>query len=545
MQMGAFDSQGNCIRESLLFRSFGQVGFPGTFVRPDSTQDHSAIYAGPLIRHYGHFLLEGLSRLWFAKERPDIPIVWACPETSGRQHVTDYTSWQAELLEILNISNPAIFASVPLRFKELIIPDAGFVIYSDFHPTQEAFLGACKRMVRPGLKLWLSRSALGDKATNLMEPTIERRLAEAGWTIIHPEQLSISEQLAFLSAAERIAGDEGSAFHTLVLLEDARDLKVDIFYRRDPSNHKKPSYETIADTKGISQVLHTCTDEVVIGRKGPHIRKISYNASEYLNKLEVPLAMPTVVEGKESRLQGGHSARRLNRFARANNAQTYLEIGVARGNTFLNVNVGRKHAVDPRFRFDPRAFETEHTRFFEMPSDDFFLYGADGNTKYDIMFLDGLHTFEQTFRDFCASQRHCHEDTIWMIDDVYPSDVFSAHPDRSETIKLRRLHKLASRAWHGDVFKTIFAIHDFFPNFSYKTINSKGNPQAVLVRRPRSSFKPFYNSLEAISRMSYDDFLHNRDVLNLESEEDVLQWVGTVFRQRRKALRPARSTLMP
>jgi hypothetical protein len=180
-----------------------------------------------------------------------------------------------------------------------------------------------------------------------------------------------------------------------------------------------------------------------------------------------------------------------------------------------------------------------------MQSDDFFLYGADENTKYDIIFLDGLHTFEQTFRDFCASQRHCHEDTLWMIDDVYPSDVFSAHRDRSETIKLRRLHKLASRAWHGDVFKTIFAIHDFFPNFSYKTINSKGNPQAGLVRRPRSSFKPFYNSLEAISRMSYDDFLHNRDVLNLESEEDVLHWVGTVFRQRRNVPKPARSTLMP
>ena len=31
----------------------------------------------------------------------------------------------------------------------------------------------------------------------------------------------------------------------------------------------------------------------------------------------------------------------------------YLEVGVAKGDTFFNVNAREKHAVDPRFRFNP------------------------------------------------------------------------------------------------------------------------------------------------------------------------------------------------
>lgn len=242
------------------------------------------------------------------------------------------------------------------------------------------------------------------------------------------------------------------------------------------------------------------------------------------------MAEPAAVEGKpRPRPRRGTSARRINALAEINNAQSYLEIGVATGNTFLNVTVARKHAVDPRFRLDTEAAKSEHVCFFEMPSNEFFLHHAEPETRYDIIFLDGLHTFEQTLRDFCATMRHCHDNTIWVIDDVFPSDMFSALRNEGDTRKYRQLHGQESVDWHGDVFKVMFAIHDFFVNFTYKTINTDGNPQSVLVRRSRDSFKPFCDDLERISRMDYCAFYENQHILNVDSEASVLEWVRSVM----------------
>ena len=48
------------------------------------------------------------------------------------------------------------------------------------------------------------------------------------------------------------------------------------------------------------------------------------------------------------------SAERLNAIgSQLKGVQRYLEIGVAKGTTFFEVEAAEKHAVDPRFRFDP------------------------------------------------------------------------------------------------------------------------------------------------------------------------------------------------
>jgi SAM-dependent methyltransferase len=76
----------------------------------------------------------------------------------------------------------------------------------------------------------------------------------------------------------------------------------------------------------------------------------------------------------------------LNILARRIGATSYLEIGVQQGRTFSVVNVARKVGVDPS-----SAFATEHTT-----SDAYFETCAE---TFDLVFVDGLHTFEQARRD--------------------------------------------------------------------------------------------------------------------------------------------------
>ncbi len=218
---------------------------------------------------------------------------------------------------------------------------------------------------------------------------------------------------------------------------------------------------------------------------------------------------------------------RLRALAQTNDAKTYLEIGVEKGSTFLNASFFElRHGVDPHFRFDVEKYESSSVRCFEMTSDEFFVSHADPKQKYDVIFLDGRHTFEQTFRDFCCSNAHATDQTIWILDDIAPSDIFSAHRDTQAAYRYREAHGLQGKAWTGDVFKVVFAIHDFFPNLSYHT-TADGKPQTVVIRRARTSFAPLFNDLERISRMTYYDFVERRECLNLASEDDITHWISS------------------
>jgi hypothetical protein len=220
------------------------------------------------------------------------------------------------------------------------------------------------------------------------------------------------------------------------------------------------------------------------------------------------------------------TVKRLKQIAEVIAPQRYLEVGVHAGRTFHALDFPEMDAVDPNFIFDKADHVRDGRRYFEMVSDAFFANPPDAR-PYDLIFLDGLHTFEQTFRDFCATQALAHAGTVWLIDDTAPVDIFSAIPDQDLALELRAAHGLAGPGWNGDVFKTVFALHDFFPNIDFRTIKGQGRPQTMVIRHPRLGFAPRWNNLESISRMSYPDFIRNRDVMQESSMADALVWLKT------------------
>ena len=66
-------------------------------------------------------------------------------------------------------------------------------------------------------KIYLSRSKLTNDLRKIIhEEELESLLRRSGWRIVHPENLSISEQLTALDDARVIAGNLGSAMHLLM-----------------------------------------------------------------------------------------------------------------------------------------------------------------------------------------------------------------------------------------------------------------------------------------------------------------------------------------
>ena len=199
----------------------------------------------------------------------------------------------------------------------------------------------------------------------------------------------------------------------------------------------------------------------------------------------------------DSETAANWSARRIKKLAGGLGATRYIEIGVNNGVTFHAVDISHRTAVDPKFAFNPVDFENDNTQFFEISSDKYFeLLAAD--KTFDIYFIDGLHTFEQTLRDFNNSVVHSHPRTVWLIDDTHPVDVYSTLTYPRWTLMFRHETGNKGLAWHGDVFKLVCYIHDFMPTLDYRTIVGSGNGQTLVWRSNTQRRIPRFNNLEQI-----------------------------------------------
>lgn len=228
------------------------------------------------------------------------------------------------------------------------------------------------------------------------------------------------------------------------------------------------------------------------------------------------------------------AADRINEIIRKTGAARYLEIGVCEGDTFFAVDAPFKVAVDPDFRFDPAEHPADGTYFFPFPSDEFFaMFEASPAAErarcggagplFDVIYIDGLHTFAQAYRDFTNSCRYAHEKTVWIFDDTVPNDPYSALSDPDLCVRYRGMAGGAGESWHGDVYKAVVALHDRHKDVFYRTLLRAGKPQTVAwraggVTSGRADLCP---SFEAIEALDYFDMAENAAVLHIGDDADL------------------------
>lgn len=201
----------------------------------------------------------------------------------------------------------------------------------------------------------------------------------------------------------------------------------------------------------------------------------------------------------------------------------YLEIGVDQGHTFHKLQAAEKYAVDVKFAFDvPHAkssSENVNTYYYEMPSDDFFTLEAGSQKKFDVVFIDGLHTFDQTLRDFFHASYALNEGGVIIIDDVMPSSYAASIPDLDLTRKFWTATANPDGAWMGDVFRLVFFIEDYLTSFSYATV-AENHGQTVMWRAPRPA-KGTARKVEDISRLQYVDAVMGLQSFNMQPFDNI------------------------
>lgn len=159
----------------------------------------------------------------------------------------------------------------------------------------------------------------------------------------------------------------------------------------------------------------------------------------------------------------------------------YLEIGIENANTFVNVHAEKKIGVDP---FPLRRPPLHDHKMFIHPttSENFF---RQNSTLFDLVFIDGLHTYEQTYEDILNSINSSSEECLILVDDVIPSDKYAALRSQLECQVLKHKNGITNNYWMGDVFKLLPLLSNFHNELRWSTIFEENeNPQLLLWRSP-------------------------------------------------------------
>jgi hypothetical protein len=169
-------------------------------------------------------------------------------------------------------------------------------------------------------------------------------------------------------------------------------------------------------------------------------------------------------------------------------APAYLEIGVDLGITFHAIEAVTKVAVDPKFGFDERPVRPAGctVAYHEVPSDTYFGTIITRADRFDVIYLDGLHTFEQTLRDLINAVNFLSPHGVIVIDDVRPNSYPASLPEPADMRATKAFLGMDNdHAWMGDVYKLVFFIDTFFQQFSFATIEDNYG-QLVMWRDARS-----------------------------------------------------------
>lgn len=231
----------------------------------------------------------------------------------------------------------------------------------------------------------------------------------------------------------------------------------------------------------------------------------------------------------------------LNLIINKIKARNYLEIGVEKGKIFLKINAKKKLGVDPVIKIPNKKkflscindFHNLFNEYYKVTSDKFFENNhsrLEALSGIDVIFVDGLHSYEQSYKDVLNSLKYVSKRGIIVMHDCNPSTEFQAKtvcPSQNDSTFIE--DKSAS-FWCGDVWKTIVRLRSERTDLNIFVLDcdfgigviSSGKNEAVLNLNGKT-----------ISNLNYSELDKNRQkLLNLKPPEYLKSFLNVFVRTR-------------
>jgi len=172
----------------------------------------------------------------------------------------------------------------------------------------------------------------------------------------------------------------------------------------------------------------------------------------------------------------------------------YLEIGCDKDQSFSKIVIKNKVGVDPISGGTIRD-----------TSDNFFRYNKE---KFDIIFIDGLHHYEQVAKDVDNSLNILNENGYILIHDCLP----------------RRIsHQAIPRyrgSWNGDVWKAIVELR----TKNELEVSTCEIDFGVAIIKKKYNSKPLKIQTRDFKKLKFKDYYHNnKEFMNIISYKRALE----------------------
>ena len=159
--------------------------------------------------------------------------------------------------------------------------------------------------------------------------------------------------------------------------------------------------------------------------------------------------------------------------------KSYLEIGCDQDLLFSKINIDKKTGVDPNSGGTIRD-----------TSDNFFKNNSD---KFDIIFIDGLHEYDQVKKDINNSIKFLNNGGVIYLHDCMPESFIRQAVPRS------------SNVWNGDVWKNIVESRTIKEIDTYVCFADQG--MGVILKRPNKNLLKL--NIKNFNNLKFQDYYHN------------------------------------
>ncbi len=192
-------------------------------------------FIGNSHRHFGHFFLEALPRLWALQYLPkDLK-----NEIKFIVYEDDLKPFMFEFFALYGINRDKIISVKDIAVIEnLILPDLPYRTHRWISKLFSIHIQKIKDNItidRNDKKIFLSRSGVGDRPLKNRK-YVEDYFKDIGYDIIHPEEMSVYNQIKIIMESSEIAGEVGSQMYLSVFAEKNTKLRIlapQNFYLKD------------------------------------------------------------------------------------------------------------------------------------------------------------------------------------------------------------------------------------------------------------------------------------------------------------------------
>ena len=176
--------------------------------------------------------------------------------------------------------------------------------------------------------------------------------------------------------------------------------------------------------------------------------------------------------------------------------KSYLEIGCDRNQSFSNINIDKRVGIDP-----------VEGGTHKMTSDEFFY---NNNDKFDIIFIDGLHQYEQVIKDIKNSLNCLTKNGLILLHDCLPRTIWN------------QVYPRINSDWNGDVWKAIVECRTYENIDTYTCIADRG----IGVIVPRKNMNKLILNKKDFKGLKFKDYYQNHEqFMNLISHLDIFKTI--------------------